>query len=666
MDANGKLNATLSNDGLHLLGDGYLLWKHIVFPLLYDVQEKPSLIPLPQKLTWKNGLFPLYKCHTILVKDNALNKEAKLLKTMIQNAGRQIEITNNAGNENCVIELKLSPQQNAATSEEAYTLSVTDNKILISAHSAHGIFNGIQTLHQLMRDGVMIDACEISDQPAFAWRGYMIDVGRNYMSMPLLKQQIDAMAMYKMNVFHFHATEDIAWRFAINKYPQLTEPGTMLRNKGMYYTEAEIKELIKYCKERYITFVPEIDMPGHSAAFKRAMGVDMQSDSGIVILKNILKEFCTTYDVPYIHIGADEVKITNKNFVPEMTAYIESFGKKVIGWQPGGNFSNSTIRQLWMDDNAHHTSNNEVQFIDSRHLYLNHMDPLEAVTTIFNRQLCDKETGDATALGGTICMWPDRAVAKDEDVLRMNPVYPAMLAFAERSWRGGGQRGWIANIVDGDKKGFVDFENRLLDNKSLYFKHQIFNYAKQSNIVWKLYGPFSNDGDLTKQFLPETKNWNDATAKVYKEETGGTIVLRHWWAPLIKGAIDKPEDSTTWYAVTKIWAEQAGEKDFWIGFNNISRSPATDSPPADEWNNKGDAVWVNGKLIPAPVWLRPGQKGNSENPLTDEGYEYRKPTRIFLQKGWNTVLIKAPIASFRGKDWQNPVKWEFTFVQVAQ
>ena len=159
----------------------------------------------------------------------------------------------------------------------------------------------------------------------------------------------------------------------------------------MYYSEAEIKELINYCKDRNITFVPEIDMPGHSAAFKRAMKTDMQSDSGLAIVKNILKEFCTTYDVPYIHIGADEVKITNKNFVPEVTAFIESMGKKVIGWQPGGNFSNSTIRQLWMDDNAHHTSNNQIQFIDSRHLYLNHMDPLEAVTTIFNRKIADKE-----------------------------------------------------------------------------------------------------------------------------------------------------------------------------------------------------------------------------------------------------------------------------------
>jgi N-acetyl-beta-hexosaminidase len=208
--------------------------------------------------------------------------------------------------------------------------------VKLVANTAHGIFNGMQTLKQLLRSGTMIDAVSITDWPAFSWRGYMIDVGRNYMSMPLLKQQIDVMAANKLNIFHFHATEDIAWRIASKQYPQLTAPEHMLRNKGMYYSEAEIKELINYCKERHITFVPEIDMPGHSAAFKRAMKTDMQSDSGLVIVKNILKEFCTTYDVPYIHIGADEVKITNKSFVPEVTAFIESMGKKVIGWQPGG------------------------------------------------------------------------------------------------------------------------------------------------------------------------------------------------------------------------------------------------------------------------------------------------------------------------------------------
>lgn len=660
----GRLDVKYSNDGLHLLGEGYLLWKHILFSYVYDLQRKPSLIPLPQQLTWNNGFFPLYKSSSIVTTDNALMKEVESLKNIFIEKGLQTSISNKAGKDEVNIELRLNASTSPGMSDEAYTLNVSETKILLTANTTHGIFNGIQTLRQLMRDGVMIDACDITDQPAFSWRGYMIDVGRNYMSMPLLKQHIDVMAMYKLNIFHFHPTEDIAWRIAIKQYPQLTAPEHMLRNKGMYYTEAEIKELIAYCKERYITFVPEIDMPGHSAAFKRAMKVDMQSDSGLVYVKNILKEFCSTYDVPYIHIGADEVKITNKNFVPEITAYIESLGKKVIGWQPGGNFTDNTIRQLWMDDNAHHTSNNQIQFIDSRHLYLNHMDPLEAVTTIYNRKIADKQKGDAATLGGTICMWPDRAVAKEEDVFKLNPVYPGMLAFAERSWRGGGQSGWIANIDDGDKKGFTEFEGRMLDNKKQFFSDKIFNYAKQSNLVWKLYGPFNNNGDLSKQFLPETKSWNGETAKFYKEVTGGTIVLRHWWAPLIKGAIDNPEDSTTWYATTKIWSDEDGIKNYWIGFNNISRSPATDSPPLNGWDSKNSTVWVNGEIVAPPDWLRAGQKGNSEIPLADEGYEYRSPTKIFFKKGWNEILIKAPVGSFKGKDWQNPVKWMFTFLEI--
>lgn len=660
--SNGRLNAKYTNDGLHLLGEGYLLWKHLLYPYLYGLQQKASLIPLPQILNWKDGFFPLYKCREIIADKNSLANEAEALQKSLAEKGWQTDIKSRTDNKETNIELRLASPALPNTSNEAYTLKVTENKILITANNAHGIFNGIQTLRQLMRDGVMVDACEITDWPAFSWRGYMIDVGRNYMSMDLLKEQIDAMALSKLNVFHFHPTEDIAWRIAIKQYPQLTEPEYMLRNKGMYYTTAEIKELIDYCKKKHILFLPEIDMPGHSAAFKRAMNTDMQSDSGLLIVKNILKEFCETYDVPYIHIGADEVKITNKNFVPEVTAYIESFGKKVIGWQPGGNFTNSTIRQLWMEDKSHLSNNSNIQFIDSRHLYLNHMDPLEAVVTIFNRKIGDKEKGDASVLGGTICTWQDRAVSKDEDIIAMNPVYPGILAFGERSWRGGGQSGWITNIDDGDKKGFIDFENRLLDTKKQFFKNQLFNYTRQANQVWKLYGPYNNAGDVKKQFLPETKNWNEAKAKVYKEQTGGTIVLKHWWAALIKGAIDNPKDSTTWYATTKIWADEEGEKKFWIGFYNISRSQSTNSPPQNNWDVKGSAVWVNDILIDPPKWKRPGQTGNLEIPLIDEGYEYRAASIIHLKKGWNSVLIKAPIGSFAGPNWNNPVKWMFTFV----
>jgi hypothetical protein len=434
----------------------------------------------------------------------------------------------------------------------------------------------------------------------------------------------------------------------------------------MYYSEAEIKELIAFCSERYIEFVPEIDMPGHSAAFKRAMKVDMQSDSGMVYLKNMVKEFCETYDIHYLHIGADEVKITNKNFVPAMTAFIERLGKTVIGWEPGGNFTNHTIRQMWMDDNAHVTSDTSIRYIDSRHLYLNHMDPLESVVTIFNRRLANKENGDANALGGTICMWHDRAAADEEDILRMNPVYPAMLAFAERSWQGGGRAGWVATIGKPHDKctnDFTTFENRLLDHQQQNFSQLYFPYAQQSNIVWKLYGPYNNGGDLGKSFDVE----KGVVEKLRPTDTavGGTIIWRHWWAPLIKGVLNDPQPNATWYASTKIWSDEAGEKLCWIGFNNLSRSPATDSPPAGGWDHHQSKVWVNGNLIEPPHWKRAGQKGNAEIPLIDEGYEYREPTRILLKKGWNEVLIKSPIGSFKGKNWQNPEKWMFTFVPVS-
>lgn len=661
----GKLKPELTNDGLHLSGKGYLLWKHLVFSSVFGLQQQAALLPLPQQVQWQTGYFPLYECRTIVVGDKSLQKEAEWLQKALKEKGWHLSLqTKAAQKEDKAIVLQLGSIKAPLQKEEAYQLSVTEKEVVLTANAPHGIFNGIQTLLQLARDGVMIDACTITDLPAFAWRGYMIDVGRNYMSMELLKQQIDVMAQHKLNVFHFHPTEDIAWRLESKLYPQLTAPEHMLRNKGMYYTEAEIKELIAYCRERHILFLPEIDMPGHSAAFRRAMKTDMQSDTGLVYVKNILKEFFETYDLPYIHIGADEVKITNPNFLPEVTALLEGMGKKLIGWEPGGNFTKSTIRQLWMDDRGKIIGAPGIQYIDSRHLYINHMDPLEAVVTIFNRQIGNREHGDGSAMGATLCTWHDRAAGKEEDILRMNPVYPAMLAFAERTWQGGGKEGWVANVSDGNEKAFAAFEGRLLDRKKQSFGDKPFPYAAQAGTVWQLYGPYSNGGDLTKRFAPEQKGLKGLQPA--KQLTGGTVVLRHWWAPQIRGAIDKPEDSATWYASTRIWSEEEGEQPFWIGFNNLSRSYFSASPPAGAWDSAGDAVWVNGTLVSPPAWRRAGQAGASEIPLADEGYEYRAPTMIRLQKGWNMVLVKAPVGSFRGRDWQNPVKWMFTFVRAPR
>ncbi len=658
-DNNGKLKSAFTNDGLHLKGEGYLLWKHLIYPYLYDVQKMPALIPLPQQIKWQEGIFSLFKCETIVIKDKTLTQEATELQQYLIEKGLHATIVSGNTNKLPAVELELGQQQN---NNETYSIKVTPNKVVIKAFSAHGIFNGIQTFYQLMRDNTMIDACEIQDWPEFAWRGYMVDVGRNYQSLPLLKQQIDVMGKYKLNVFHFHATEDIAWRIAIKSYPQLTESENMLRDKGMYYGEVDIKELIEYCKVRHILFLPEIDLPGHSAAFIKAMHTTMQTDSGIIILKNILKEFCTTYGIGYLHIGGDEVKITNKNVIPEITKYLDSLGIKTVGWSPGGNLNKSTLQQLWMGNKIEDSAS---PYIDSRHLYLNHLDPLEAVTTIYFRQIGNKTKGDSVAKGATLCLWNDRRVENQDDVLKMNPVYPGMLTFAEKCWRGGGKKNWVTNITDTvDLNEFISYENRLIDHQTQFFKCKPFPYVKQSDVTWQLFGPYLNGGDLGQKFRPEEIFFSEANTKPTKQASGGTIVLRHWWAPMVKAVLDDPKENTTWYATTKIWSNENAEQSFWIGFNNFSRSTATDEPPNGCWDNKQSAVWVNGNAIAPPNWRHAGQKADLEIPLADEGYEYREPTKIMLQKGWNTVLIKCPIGSFKGKDWQNPVKWMFTFIPV--
>src|SRR5690606_26215222 len=106
-------------------------------------------------------------------------------------------------------------------------------------------------------------------EPAFSWRAYLIDVGRNFQPVDMIKEQIDVMAQYKLNVLHFHFTEDIAWRLASDKYPGLTDALVMTRWKGHYYSKQDFKDLIQYCKDSHITYRPESDMTCHSVAFHR-------------------------------------------------------------------------------------------------------------------------------------------------------------------------------------------------------------------------------------------------------------------------------------------------------------------------------------------------------------------------------------------------------------
>ncbi|MGN6181879.1 MAG: family 20 glycosylhydrolase [Mucilaginibacter sp.] len=654
-DKNGQLDTLYTNDGLHEKGTGYMLWKHLIYPYVYDLQSKPSIVPQPRSLQWTNERFPLYSCRYIVAGASGFEQQARYLQQAMIAKGWPMQVLQGSTKTPCIV-LKHTGSIPGNRSDEAYQLAVAKDSVLITASTSHGCFNAIQTLLQLMRDNTMVPGVNITDSPAFSWRGYMIDVGRNFQSIDLLKQQMDMMARYKLNVFHLHLTEDIAWRLYINAYPQLTAAGNMLRNKGAFYTPAQLKELIAYCKERFIEFVPEIDMPGHSGAFKRAFSCDMQSDSGMVILKNIIREICDTYDFRYLHIGGDEVKITNSRFLPEMSRYIRSFNKQLIGWSPGGNLDSETIRQLWMKEGP---VSSRIRYIDSRNLYINHMDPLESVPAIFNRQLDDVGEGDYTKPGAELCLWPDRNVTTQQDIFRMNPVYPAMLAFAERSWQGGGKSGWRS--VATDDTAFREFENRLTDQEKEYFHDIPFPYVAQSGMHWQLFGPYNNKGHLDKSFPPELPGFH---GKPKQTVTGATVVLRHFWHPAVRGVLSAPKDSTTWYAASTVIAPADTTASFWVGFYDISRSVNTATPALNCWDSRESRIWINGNLMPPPDWARAGGKGDAEQPLIDEGYTYRPPLQVHLHKGLNKILVKLPVGSFNGPSWQMPVKWMFTAVFV--
>ena len=665
-DSAGNLNSIFTNDGLHLKAAAYQYWKHQIYGHVYDLSPKAAIIPTPTSISWGEKHFELFDCKFIVCTDPAFNKEAIYLQEKLKSFGIVMQVVSAIQPGKKSIVFKTGLKILAGVSTENYQLVVHEQAIELSGTTSHGIFNGIQTLMQLARDRAIVDECSITDNPAFAVRGYMFDVGRNYQSIQLIKQQLDVMAAYKLNVYHMHLTEDIAWRIESKLYPQLNAGSSMLRNKGEYYTYSEIREIQQYCADRHIEFIPEIDMPGHSAAFKRAMGVDMQSAEGKAILKNILTEFLSNVDVKYIHIGGDEVEYKDKNFLEEIAAFLTTAGKNIIAWDPGGKVPVGSIHQLW---NGNRKQWKNEQCIDSRHLYLNHLDPLEGVSSIFNHYILDAERGDSIRLGAILCNWPDRRLANEADGISMSATYPSMLAFAERTWQGGGYRQFNSDIGKPGDAGFAafsSFEKKLLDHKKNFFNNMPFPYQKQADIEWSLIGPFPNGGDSSKIFSPEQNNYLDTVDLTKKQKVyGGTIWLRHFWHPMISSHVQNPTDSTTWYAVRKIFSETDGYKNCWIGFNNISRSNIPRTPVLGTWDYRGSKIWLNGVEVSPPKWKFAGRKPDMEDPLFDEGYEYREPTKLWLKKGWNTILVKAPVSSFKAY-WYEPVKWMFTMVIVEE
>ncbi|MBO9619238.1 MAG: family 20 glycosylhydrolase [Niabella sp.] len=368
-------------------------------------QQPISIIPQPVVLQQTPGVFILDE--TVRVEAPANNKAAADVARYFGNYIKQLsgyDVNNKSTAKNKTIRFRIAPVDQAGT--EGYSISVAPTKITIQANQAKGLFYGVQSLMQTLpairtNQTLRIPCMEILDYPRFPWRGMMLDVSRHFFGPELIKEFIDLMAAYKMNVFHWHLVDGAGWRIEIKKYPKLTQQAAWRisdygkpwnwadiqfnadRNKatyGGYYTQQQIKEIVAYAAQRYITIVPEIEMPGHSEAalatypqyscvppaasfnepgnfYGRTAHANYcpGNDSAFVFLQNVLREVMALFPSKYIHVGGDEVDKTTwkhcercqrrmqseglKNveelqsyFIRRMEKFLLANGRKLIGW----------------------------------------------------------------------------------------------------------------------------------------------------------------------------------------------------------------------------------------------------------------------------------------------------------------------------------------------
>lgn len=630
-------------------------------------QTSISLLPKPQlyKDTGKNFTMGKVKLSTPVLRPE--------WEVFIMNAGGEI-----VEHSSSVIEVELVPSIEEArlNGAEAYRLSVSNKRIKIEAVTEQGVYWAMQTLRQLERKKgkrSSVAGCEIVDWPAFRIRGFMQDVGRSYISMEELKREIEILSRFKINVFHWHLTENQAWRLESKIFPMLNDSVNTIRMPGKYYTLEEARDLVDFCKKHQVLLIPEIDMPGHSAAFVRAFRHDMQSPEGMKILKLLLDEVCETFDVPYLHIGTDEVEFTNPHFVPEIVAYVRSKGKKVISWNPGWHYKPGEIdmTHLW---SYRGKAQPGIPAIDSKFHYLNHFDVFGDIVTLYNSRIYDQAEGSEDIAGTILALWHDRLIDNEWNLVIENGLYPNMLAIAERAWRGGGTEyfdglGTILPPEDTEAfKEFADFEKRMLWHKEHTFKGYPFAYVKQTNVKWNITDAFPNGGDMDKVFPPEqelkdTYHYNGNTYGV-RQAIGAGIYLRHVWGDMVPAFYADPKENHTAYAYTWVYSPKDQEVGLWAEFQNYSRSEMDLAPLPDKWDYKGSRIWINDREILPPVWTATHKVKSYEVPLGNENCVGRVPLAVHLNKGWNKVFLKLPIGKFKMAE-TRLVKWMFTAVFVT-
>ena len=498
-----------------------------------------SFIPVPLKMEQGTGSFLLSEKTKLYT--NLQGGEAELWENYLKALPVQLKEARMKDRKQMLF-LLITPKTTQLPSPESYTLSVTSQRIEIRATSGAGLFYGMQTLLQLMQPAstgsYSVPSVEIEDTPRFAYRGLMLDVSRHFSTKEFIKKQIDALAYYKINRLHLHLTDAAGWRLEIKKYPLLTdfaawrtdptwkkwwnggrkylrydEPGA----SGGYYTQDDIREILEYARQHYITVIPEIEMPSHSeevlAAYPQLScsgepyknsDFCVGNEETFTFLENVLTEVMELFPSEYIHVGGDEagksawktcpkcqkrMKDEHLANVDELQSYlihrIEKFlnnhGRRLLGWDEilqGGIAPNATVMS-WRGEEggiAAVTSGHHAIMTPGAYCYLDSYqdapysqpeaiggylplkkvyayDPVPASLTAEQAKLVYGVQGN---------LWVEY-IPTPEHVEYM--IYPRMLALAEVAWSAPERKSWpdfhtraLSAVADLQKKGYHPFD----------------------------------------------------------------------------------------------------------------------------------------------------------------------------------------------------------------
>lgn len=467
-----------------------------------------GVIPAPNSIKFKEKPFVI-RADTKILTDDIHYTSALYFKDLIkQHFGLELEfsgfsngmmkkINQRNKSENAILFLEHYNEVGIGNLDaDQYQVSTNEvNGIKISAHNARSSFYAVQSLMQLLpwtevgvKETIEFPSVQIDDQPRFFWRGMLLDCSRHFMEKDFVKRYIDLLAMHKMNVLHWHITEDQGWRIQIDKYPLLTEVGAWRTENdssiyGGFYSKEDIREIVAYAESRHITVVPEIEMPGHCQASLAAYpeysctggpfevetewGVFKEiycagNDSTFQFLEDVLKEVIDMFPGKYIHIGADEVpKFRWKHcdkcqarmkteglkdehelqswFLKRINAFLKSKGKIMIGWDEifEGGIPEGAIVQSWRSfEGAKEAIELGHQTIVSptSHAYFDYPIRKIDLEKVYNFPVFPEgewsEEEKKLVLGGECNMWTERAPQELVD----SKVFPRLLAMSEVLW----------------------------------------------------------------------------------------------------------------------------------------------------------------------------------------------------------------------------------------